>query len=84
MLISVLRPTEFHWHAMSLAIMLVVVYLYIPNRLRYASILAVAATLAFVVLAGKYSRMSAADKLTMGMLLLLVNTFGFLAARRFN
>jgi hypothetical protein len=31
--ISVLRPAEFHWHAMSLAIMLVVVYLYIPNRL---------------------------------------------------
>jgi diguanylate cyclase (GGDEF)-like protein len=84
MLISVLRPTEFHWHAMSLAIMLVVVYLYIPNRLRYATILAVAATLAFVVLAGEYGRMSAADKLTMGMLLLLVNTFGFLAARRFN
>jgi diguanylate cyclase (GGDEF)-like protein len=84
MLISVLRPTEFHWHAMSLAIMLVVVYLYIPNRLHHASLLAVAATLAFVVLAGEYGRMSAADKLTMGMLLLLVNTFGFLAARRFN
>jgi diguanylate cyclase (GGDEF)-like protein len=84
MLIAVLRPTEFHWHAMSLAIMLMVVYLYIPNRLRYATILAVAATLVFVALAEAYSRMSAADKLTMGMLLLLVNTFGFLAARRFN
>jgi diguanylate cyclase (GGDEF)-like protein len=84
MLISVLRPAEFHWHAMSLAIMLVVVYLYIPNRLHHASLLAVAATVAFVVLAGHYSRMSAADKLTMGMLLVLVNTFGFLAARRFN
>ena len=84
MFIAVLRPAEFHWHAMSLAIMLVVVYLYIPNRLRYATILAVAATLAFVVLAGEYGRLSAADKLTMGMLLVLVNTFGFLAARRFN
>ena len=84
MLISVLRPTEFAWHAMSLAIMLVVVYLYIPNRLHYASLLALAATLAFVVLAGEYGRLSAADKLTMGMLLVLVNTFGFLAARRFH
>jgi diguanylate cyclase (GGDEF)-like protein len=84
MLISVLRPTEFPWHAMSLAIMLVVVYLYIPNRLHHASLLALAATLAFVVLAGEYGRLSAADKLTMGMLLVLVNTFGFLAARRFN
>lgn len=84
MLISVLRPSEFPWHAMSLAIMLVVVYLYIPNRLHYASLLALAATLAFVVLAGEYGRLSAADKFTMGMLLVLVNTFGFLAARRFN
>jgi diguanylate cyclase (GGDEF)-like protein len=84
MFIAVLRPAEFHWHAMSLAIMLVVVYLYIPNRLRYASTLAIAATLAFVFLAAQYSRMSAADKFTMGMLLVLVNAFGFFAARRFQ
>lgn len=84
MFISVLRPAEFHWHAMSLAIMLVVVYLYIPNRLRYAATLAVGATIAFVVLAAEYSHMSSADKFTMGMLLVLVNTFGFLAARRFQ
>lgn len=84
MLISFLRPSEFHWHAMSLAIMLVVIYLYIPNRLRYATALAVAATLAFVALAARYSRMAFADELTMVMLLVLVNTFGFLAARRFN
>lgn len=84
MLIAALRPAEFHWHAMSLAIMLVVIYLYIPNRLHYATLLSVAATLALVVLARKYSRMSGADELTMGMLLVLVNTFGFLAARRYN
>jgi diguanylate cyclase (GGDEF)-like protein len=84
MFIAVHRPAEFHWHAMSLGIMLVVVYLYIPNRLRYASLLAVAATIVFLVLATRYSAMSFADTLTMGMLLVLVNTFGFLAARRFN
>jgi diguanylate cyclase (GGDEF)-like protein len=84
MFISALRPTEFHWHAMSLAIMLVVVYLYIPNRLRYAATLASAATIGFIAVAAWYSRMSPADKFTMGMLLVLVNTFGFLAARRFN
>ena len=84
MLIAVQRPTEFHWHAMSLAIMLVVIYLYIPNRLHYATLLSMAATLILVVLARTYSRMSGADELTMGMLLLLANTFGFLAARRYN
>jgi diguanylate cyclase (GGDEF)-like protein len=84
MFIAKLRPAEFHWHAMSLAIMLVVVYLYIPNRLRNSATLATAATIGFVVLASEYSAMSPADKFTMGMLLVLVNTFGFLAARRFN
>jgi hypothetical protein len=68
MLISVLRPAEFHWHAMSLAIMLVVVYLYIPNRLLYASGIAVVTTLVFVFLAHRYSRMTLADEFTMGML----------------
>jgi diguanylate cyclase (GGDEF)-like protein len=84
MFIAKLRPAEFHWHAMSLAIMLVVVYLYIPNRLRNAATLASVATIGFVVVAARYSWMSPADKFTMGMLLVLVNTFGFLAARRFN
>jgi diguanylate cyclase (GGDEF)-like protein len=84
MFISVQRPNEFHWHAMSLAIMLVVVYLYIPNRLSHASVIAVLATTGFVLLAAQYSHMSFADTLTMGMLLVLVNTFGFLAARRYN
>lgn len=84
MFIAVHRPMEFHWHAMSLAIMLVVVYLYIPNRLSHALAIAVLATTGFVVLAAQYSRMSFADTLTMGMLLVLVNTFGFLAARRYN
>lgn len=84
MFIAVQRPMDFHWHAMSLAIMLVVVYLYIPNRLSYALTIAVTATTGFVLLAAQYGRMSFADTLTMGMLLVLVNTFGFLAARRFN
>ncbi|MET0980689.1 MAG: GGDEF domain-containing protein [Telluria sp.] len=84
MFIVVQRPAEFHWHAMSLAIMLVVVYLYIPNRLSHAAAIAVLATTGFVVLVAQYSHVSFADTLTMGMLLVLVNTFGFLAARRYN
>lgn len=84
MFIAVQRPAEFHWHAMSLAIMLVVVYMYIPNRLCNALAIAVVATTTFVLLAAQYSRMAFADTLTMGMLLVLVNTFGFLAARRFQ
>ena len=84
MFVAARRPNEFHWHAMSLAIMLVVIYLYIPNRLRNALAIAAVTTTGFVLLAAQYSRMSFADTLTMGMLLVLVNTFGFLAARRFH
>jgi diguanylate cyclase (GGDEF)-like protein len=84
MCIAVYRPAEFHWHAMSLAIMLIVVYLYIPNRLGYAMAVAVMATVTLVVLAKRVSHMSSADMFTMTMLLLLANAFGAVAARRFQ
>jgi diguanylate cyclase (GGDEF)-like protein len=84
MFIATLRPAEFHWHAMSLAIMLIVVYLYIPNSLGNALLLAVTSTLALLMLALRLGRMSSADIVTMSMLLTLANAFGALAARRFN
>ncbi len=84
MLIAVLRPGEFHWHAMSLAIMLLVIYLYIPNRLGYALAIAAPATGVFLALTLVHGGMDFADLLTLGMLLALVNTFGALAARRYN
>ncbi len=84
MVIAVHRPGGFHWHAMSLAIMLLVIYLYIPNRLAYAFGLASLATAGFLGLAMGYAALNFADMLTLGMLLALVNTFGVLAARRYN
>lgn len=84
MLVATLRPAEFQWHAMSLAIMLIVVYLYIPNSFRNAAWLAFASTAVFLVLALRLARMSHADVVTMSMLLVLANAFGAFAARRFN
>lgn len=84
MFIAVHRPGEFHWHAMSLGVMLLVIYLYIPNRFTYALAIAAAATAGFLVLTLAYADMGFADLLTMGMLLALVNTFGALAARRYH
>ncbi len=84
MVIAVHRPGEFHWHAMSLAIMLLVIYLYIPNRLAWAAGLAAAATGCFMVLTMLFAALDFADMLTLGMLLALVNTFGALAARRYG
>ncbi|MEW6762746.1 MAG: GGDEF domain-containing protein [Pseudomonadota bacterium] len=84
MVIALHRPGEFHWHAMSLAIMLLVIYLFIPNRLATALAIAASATAVFLGLTLAYAGMDFADLLTMCMLLALVNTFGALAARRYQ
>ncbi len=78
------RPAEIAWHAMSLALMLIVVYVYIPNRLRYSAAIALFATAAFIALVLWMNRLQPHDVLTMCMLLLLANTFGFVAARRYQ
>ena len=84
MFIAVHRPDEYHWHAMSLAIMLIVIYLYIPNSFANALLLACCATVVFLGLTLAFSRLTRADDVTMIMLLVLANAFGALAARRFN
>lgn len=84
MLVSTLRPHQYHWHAMSMSVMLSAAYLYIPNRLAYAVGLALGATGLFMAVARHAYAMGPADGLTMIMLLLLANVFGALAARRFN
>ncbi|MFC5551045.1 sensor domain-containing diguanylate cyclase [Massilia aerilata] len=84
MIIAIYRPAEFHWHAMSLAIMLMVVYLYIPNSFVNTLLLAFSSTAVFVAIALGQGRMNFTDVVTMSMLLFLTNAFGALAARRFN
>lgn len=84
MLVVVLRPDELPWHAMSMAIMLIVTYIYIPNRLIYALVVALSTTAVFIALAMDSGKLKATDLLTMSMLLLLANAFGIVAARRYQ
>ena len=85
MVVALARPHEVHWHAMSMLIMLVVIYLYIPNRLVYSTALGTGASLVFLALvAFVLPPRPMSDLVTMGMLLVLINTFGILAARRYN
>jgi diguanylate cyclase (GGDEF)-like protein len=85
MVVALARPNEVHWHAMSMLIILVVLYLYIPNRLVYATALGTGSTIVFLALAAfVLPPRPASDLLTMGMLLTMINTFGILAARRYN
>jgi diguanylate cyclase (GGDEF)-like protein len=82
LLVVDLRPDDLLLHGMSMAIMLVIVYLFIPNRLVNATLVASAATTGFLVLADVLGTVTPGRMLTMAMLLLLANLFGAAAARR--
>lgn len=69
-------------HGMSMAIMLIIVYLFIPNRLVSAAIIALGASTAFVMLVYAVDVVNPRQLATMTMLLLLANLFGAIAARR--
>lgn len=84
MIVVWFRPGELSWHAMSLAIMMIVIYVFIPNRLIYAIGIALTATVAFIALATAIGDLRFSDDVTMSMLLLLTNSFGIVAARRYH
>lgn len=69
-------------HGMSMAIMLIIVYLFIPNRLANAAIVAFCASASFLALAYTVGTLSPREFSTMTMLLLLANLFAAAAARR--
>jgi len=85
MVVALARPNEVHWHALSMVVIQVVIYLYIPNRLAYATAIVSGGVVVFLALVHfLLPPRPMADLLTMGMLLAMINTFGILAARRFN
>ncbi|MFM0569734.1 GGDEF domain-containing protein [Paraburkholderia caledonica] len=84
MLIVQHRPGEIPWHAMSFSIMLIVVYVFIPNRLIVSQTIAFSATALFIIVVSSKSTLRFSDMLTMSMLLLLTNSFGLVAARRYH
>lgn len=78
------RPADLPWHAMSMALMSLVVYVYIPNRFIYSVAIAAISSFIFVLVALTLHRLTPDDLLTMTMLLLLANAFGTIAARRYH
>ncbi|WOD13693.1 GGDEF domain-containing protein [Paraburkholderia kirstenboschensis] len=84
MLIVRHRPSEIPWHAMSFCIMLIVVYVFIPNRLIVSLSIALLATAVFIIVVLHTSTLRWSDMVTMSMLLLLANSFGLVAARRYH
>jgi diguanylate cyclase (GGDEF)-like protein len=84
MLIVLERANQLPMHAMSLCIMLIVVYIFIPNTLILASGIAMISTATFMITVTTLGTVKAADLLTMAMLLLFTNCVGYVAARRFS
>jgi diguanylate cyclase (GGDEF)-like protein len=82
LLVVGLRPDDLLLHGMSIAIMLVIVYLFIPNRLVNATVIALGASTAFLTLALVLDTITPARMLAMAMLLMLANLFGAAGARR--
>lgn len=82
LLVATLRPGDMLLHGMSMAIMLSIVYLFIPNSFVNAIVIAAGASIGFLALACAFGTLSESHVLTMAMLLLLANLFGAAAARR--
>ncbi|WP_296001129.1 diguanylate cyclase [Rugamonas sp.] len=82
LLIVLLRPQPMALHAITMSIVLIVLYMYIPNRLIHAAAIAAATTALFLVLARGVGRLPGAELGTMTLLLTLANLFGYIAARR--
>jgi diguanylate cyclase (GGDEF)-like protein len=84
LLIAALRPSEFSLHAISMSIVIIVIYIYIPNRLLYAVTIAAVATALFAWLAWWLGGLRSVELATMTALLALTNLFGYVAARRYQ
>jgi diguanylate cyclase len=82
--ITLLRPYEAGWHGMSLMVMLLGVYVFIPNRFLPAAALALLSTAAFVWLLNEHFQPPENQLLTLFLLLLALNLFGMLSAHRIS
>ncbi|HNA28814.1 MAG TPA: diguanylate cyclase [Thiobacillaceae bacterium] len=82
--ITLLRPYESGWHGMSLMVMLLGLYVFIPNRFLLATLVAVTSTLVFVWLLVQHFQPPANYILTLSLLLAAINMFGILTAHRIS
>ncbi|ALK97998.2 hypothetical protein AM586_19175 [Massilia sp. WG5] len=76
------RPQDILLHGMSTALLTFVIFVFIPNRLANAAILALGASLAFLGLAWYQHNDSTRHLISMTMLIGVANVFGLLAANR--
>lgn len=84
LLIAALRPHEFALHAITMSVILIVLYIYVPNRLLYATLIAATATVLFLLLAWTLGQLHTRVLVTMTALHTMCNLFCYVAARRYQ
>jgi diguanylate cyclase (GGDEF)-like protein len=77
-----LRPADLAWHTMSIALVSLAIYVYIPNRYLWKVAIATISSLIFILLALTLHRPEPDSAFTMVMLLAVANAIGWTAARR--
>ena len=78
------QPAALSWNLMSMALMLMAVYLIFPNRFVYAVAIGVGASLAFAAMLIVQGALRLDDVVALVLLLILGNALGYIAARRFH
>lgn len=80
--ITLLRPYESGWHGMTFIVMLMGVYMFIPNRFLPTMMLALPASVAFVWLLEQHFDFPSAQLIGLSLMLIVVNLIGGLGAHR--
>lgn len=82
--ITLLRPFDAGWHGMSMMVMLLGTYAFIPNRFLPILVIALISTLAFLILMVDHFELSFRQVLIMCLLFLGMNLFGAFSAYRIS
>lgn len=78
------RPGDLAAHASAIAVILIAVYVFLPNRFLLAVGVALVGTLSFLMFLFGWARAGDSTILSLVAVMLLVNTFGAVAAYRFS
>ncbi len=84
MVLSWYQPEALAWNTMSHALILMAVYVIFPNRFLYALAIGVGSSIVFAAVLWAQGGLGPDDILTLGLLLILGNALGHIAARRYH
>lgn len=82
MVVVYYRPQDILLHGMSTALLTLVIFVFIPNRLPSAIVIALGSSLVFIALAWWQHLESTRHLISMTMLIMVANVFGVVAANR--